>query len=77
MGVSSDRSKRRHHNDRIIRKRLRQSKELKCSPKSPSHKFAKTNPMTCGDSKCVMCGNPRKFFNEPTLQEKRFFQEDE
>lgn len=26
---------------------------------------------TCGNSNCVMCGNPRKFFNELTLQEKK------
>jgi len=31
--------------------------------------------MNCGDSNCVMCGNPRKFFNEPTQQEKRLFQD--
>ena len=40
--------------------------------KKQSHRYAKMHSLNCGDSNCVMCGNPRKFFNEPTLQEKRF-----
>lgn len=40
-----------------------------------AHGFSKTHAMTCGDSNCVMCGNPRKFFNEPTPQEQRLFQD--
>jgi hypothetical protein len=39
------------------------------------HRYHKTSGVTCGDSRCAMCGNPRKFFNEPTVQEKRFAQE--
>jgi hypothetical protein len=38
------------------------------------HRYAKHHAMNCGDPKCVMCGNPRKFFNEKTMQEKRFEQ---
>lgn len=38
------------------------------------HRFAKHSAATCGDSNCVMCGNPRKFFGEPTIQEKSFKQ---
>ena len=36
-----------------------------------AHGFAKTHAMTCGDSNCVMCGNPRKFWGEKTIQEQR------
>ena len=36
-----------------------------------SHRYHKTSGMTCGDPDCVMCGNPRKFFGEPTVQEQR------
>ena len=43
-------------------------------PFKKSNGFAKTHAMTCGDSNCVMCGNPRKFFKEPTMQEKKFIQ---
>lgn len=38
------------------------------------HRYHKTSALTCGNSNCFMCGNPRKFFKEKTLQEKRFEQ---
>ena len=38
------------------------------------HRLHKKSGTTCGDSNCVMCGNPRKFFKEPTIQEKKFAQ---
>ena len=38
------------------------------------HYYAKHSATTCGDSGCAMCGNPRKFFNEATIQEKSFSQ---
>ena len=41
------------------------------------HKFAKHHAMDCGQPGCVMCGNPRKTFNELTTQEKRLFQDTE
>ena len=44
-------------------------------PTDNPHKFAKRSATTCGDSNCVMCGNPRKFFDEPTQQEKRMSQD--
>ena len=37
-----------------------------------AHRFHKVHALNCGDSKCVMCGNPRKFFGEKTMQERRF-----
>ena len=39
------------------------------------HRYHKVSGMTCGDSNCVMCGNPRKFFDERTQQEKRSMQD--
>lgn len=38
------------------------------------HRYHKRSGMTCGDSNCAMCGNPRKFFKERTIQEKRMMQ---
>lgn len=38
------------------------------------HRLHKVSGVTCGDSNCVMCGNPRKFWGEPTMQEKKFIQ---
>lgn len=42
---------------------------------TPAHAYAKLHATTCGDSNCVMCGNPRKFFGEVTTQEKRMMQD--
>lgn len=39
-----------------------------------AHRYHKVSGVTCGNSNCVMCGNPRKFWNEKTIQEKRFEQ---
>lgn len=39
------------------------------------HRYHKKSGVTCGDSNCVMCGNPRKFFKERTQQEKRQMQD--
>jgi hypothetical protein len=38
------------------------------------HRYHKRSGMTCGNSRCAMCGNPRKFFKERTIQEKRMMQ---
>ena len=40
-----------------------------------AHRYHKVSGMTCGDSNCVMCGNPRKFFDERTVQEQRQMQD--
>lgn len=39
-----------------------------------AHKYEKTHALTCGNSDCVMCGNPRKFTGERTIQERRLMQ---
>jgi hypothetical protein len=39
------------------------------------HRFVKQHALNCGNPKCFMCGNPRKFFKELTMQEKRLFQD--
>lgn len=39
------------------------------------HYYAKHSALTCGDANCVMCGNPRKFWKEKTIQEKSFYQD--
>ena len=69
--------------DRIIRskrrydakvKMLRQAKIAKTYGLFHSnsiHVYHKHNALNCGNSNCVMCGNPRRVFGEPTLQEKK------
>ena len=38
------------------------------------HRMAKHHALDCGQPGCVMCGNPRKFFKQKTIQEKSFEQ---
>jgi serine/threonine protein phosphatase PrpC len=38
------------------------------------HRNHKMHILNCGNSKCYMCGNPRRWFKETTIQEKKFFQ---
>jgi hypothetical protein len=67
-------SKRLQKNIRAIK---RQSKIAQAHGflTGPEHRLSKIHATTCGDSRCAMCGNPRKFFKEPTVQEKRFDQD--
>jgi hypothetical protein len=67
-------SKRRHKTDVAIA-RQRKIAQAHGFTTEPEHRLAKIHATTCGDSNCVMCGNPRKFFGEPTVQEKRMFQD--
>jgi hypothetical protein len=39
------------------------------------HRYHKVSGMTCGNSNCFACGNPRKFFDERTVQEQREMQD--
>jgi hypothetical protein len=77
--VSSDKdkiknSKRRQKDQDAVSKQVKIAKAYGF-PTGPEHRLAKVHATTCGNSNCVMCGNPRKFFNEPTQQEKRLFQD--
>jgi hypothetical protein len=38
------------------------------------HRHHKTKIFNCGDPRCAMCGNPRKFFGQDTVQERRLKQ---
>lgn len=38
------------------------------------HRFAKHHALDCGIPGCIICGSPRKVFNERTIQEKSFDQ---
>lgn len=69
------RAERRAKAKAIIAKRKKQLETIGGHAKYDNY-LAKTNGLTCGDSNCSMCGNPRKFFGEPTLQEKKFDQKD-
>ena len=76
MSTENDKFK---HSKRLAKDKNAIERQTKIAKKhgntGPTHAYAKTHAMTCGDSNCVMCGNPRKFFGELTVQEKRLFQD--
>ena len=67
------RGKRLMGDDRYIKRQMRIAKTYRI-PVKDVHKFHKKSALTCGNPKCVMCGNPRKTFKELTLQEKSFIE---
>lgn len=68
-------SKRRHKDENAIKRQVKIAKEYNF-PIKDNGRFAKMHATNCGDPDCVMCGNPRKFFSELTVQEQRFNQVD-
>ena len=77
MSTEEDKFK---HSKRLLKDVNAVKKQVKIAkehgvPIKDSHKFAKRHVMNCGNPKCVLCANPRKTFNELTLQEKRMFQD--
>lgn len=69
------RSKRLHKDEVHIAKQMHIAKSHGFPVKAgQEHRLHKLSGTTCGDSNCAMCGNPRKFFKEPTIQEKSFNQ---
>ena len=75
----SDESHKIKHSKRLLKDTNHINKQLKIAKAhgvsvDTPHRYAKLSATTCGDSNCVMCGNPRKFFKEKTIQEKRFEQ---
>ena len=66
-------SKRLHQKKSYIRKQVQIAKEHNIDVENP-HMFAKHAVMDCGTPDCPVCSNPRKLYNEKTIQEKRFEQ---
>ena len=72
-------SKRRHADETAITRQVKIAKEHGLTEKDRAikepHRMVKHHAMDCGQPGCVLCGNPRKLFNELTTQEKRLFQD--
>lgn len=68
-------SKRRHNDEAAIKRQIKIAKEYNF-PVKDAGRFSKMHATNCGRPNCVMCGNPRKFFSELTVQEQRFNQVD-
>lgn len=67
------------HSKRILQKENHVKRQMKIAkaykiPVDEPHMLQDHSAVTCGNPDCVMCGNPRKFFKEPTVQEKSFKQ---
>ena len=72
-------SRRRHADETAINRQVKIAKkhgltEQDRAIKEP-HRMVKHHAMDCGQPGCVLCGNPRKLFNQLTTQEKRLFQD--
>ncbi len=81
--IMSNQSQREKHSERIHQKETKLDKKVKLAKefnhehalKNP-HKYHKTSLFNCGNPKCVMCMNPRKAFDEKTMQERKFEQKE-
>jgi hypothetical protein len=67
-------SKRLQKNENAVNKQVKIAKEHGVPIKDP-HRLEKHHVMDCGNPKCMLCSNPRRTWNELTIQEKREFQE--
>ena len=72
----NDKSK---HQERIQQKENKIKKQLKIAkafsiPFKEPHKLLKRSVLSCGDPKCFHCANPRRVWNEKTIQEQKFEQ---
>lgn len=66
----SKRALRRHYKNLKINK-ARDVLKNNWHIKNPSDKMVARHADNLAICSCSMCGNPRKFFNEKTIQEKR------
>jgi hypothetical protein len=72
-------SKRLLKDDNAIKKQVKIAKDHRVNEYNPKdlepHRYHKHHAMDCGNPGCIFCANPRKTWNELTIQEKRQFQE--
>ena len=87
----SDEKDKLKHSERLHQKETKIKKQIQLAKNYGYHKLSsamhkwryllqphrshKVHIFNCGDPKCYMCGNPRKFFGEETMQEKKHKQE--
>lgn len=66
---------RRWRNETAIKRQMEIAKGYGAVHKGTEpHRYNKMHAMNCGNPGCHMCGNPRRFFGDPTIQERRFDQ---
>ncbi len=67
------RARRLQRDKRAVKKQTKIAKTYGMDYKQP-HRFEKHHALDCGNPKCVVCGNPRKMYNQKTIQEDSFEQ---
>ena len=82
----SDTETKEKHSKRLYKEKVKIKKQLEIAKTAwiinpdetrkiqEPHRLSKMHAFNCGDPNCHMCGNPRKFFKEDTIQEKSFKQ---
>jgi hypothetical protein len=74
-------SNRLQQNENAVKKQVKIAKAHGLTDKNKAvkepHRLEKHHAMDCGNPGCMLCGNPRKTWNELTIQEKRKFQDAE
>ena len=68
----SKKAKRLQQTERHIERQANIASLYMNNPTKQKHRYHKKKAMNCGQPNCVICGNPRKFFGEKTMQERRF-----
>jgi hypothetical protein len=67
-------SRRRLKDENAVKRQTRIAQSRGITVTEP-HKFAKRHAMDCGQPGCMLCGNPRRIFQELTVQERRMMQD--
>ena len=76
---TKEKRSRRLHQEQAAIKRQIQIAKTNHTPDTyiaEPHRYHKHHVMNCGNTKCHMCGNPRKMFKDKTIQELSFEQTD-
>lgn len=68
-------SRRLQRDETAAKRQVKIAKNYGLNVEGSPHKYEKRHYLNCGNPNCVMCGNPRKMFNDPTQQEKRMYQD--
>jgi protein-tyrosine-phosphatase len=74
--LTKEKHSKRRHKDEVICERQTKIAKSRGIDVSEPHRFAKHHAMDCGQSDCLMCGNPRRTMKERTVQERRFDQKE-
>ena len=71
------------HQVRLQQKQMHMYRQLKIARRNrgyryidtkDAHKYHKLSGATCSNPNCVFCGNPRRMWNQRTIQELKFIQ---